>query len=102
MIRISEIDIYSESRSVLEAFTSLVPRHRAVAEIKIMLKLNGVKIPTHWIKAYVGHPDNKRADALVKAATGRPKVEVEVNLSICQSKKVLFSHETVANPLGLQ
>ena len=42
-----DLDVYSDSRSALEALNSLVHRHRAVAEIKDMVKESGVKIYAH-------------------------------------------------------
>ena len=68
-----------------------MPRHRAVAEIKELVKQSGVKITAHWIRAHVGHPGNERADELVKAATERRQVDVVVKLTTVQAKKILLA-----------
>ena len=52
----SEIDVYPNSRAVLDAFNSVVPQHSVVAEIMNMVKHGSIKIFPHWIKSYVGHP----------------------------------------------
>ena len=56
---LGDFDVYSDSRSVLEALKNLVPWHRTVAEIKDLVKQSGVKITELWIRAHVGHSGNK-------------------------------------------
>ena len=82
---------YSDLRSVLEALNSLVLQHKAVAEIKTLVQRSGVKVFAHWIKAHVGHPGNKKADELAKAATKRHTVDMEVKLTTHQVKRILLA-----------
>ena len=64
-----------------------MPRHKAVAEIKDLVKQNGVKITAHWIRAHVGHQGNERAEELAKAATECLQIDVVVKLITTQAKK---------------
>ena len=52
---LGDFDVYSDSRSALEALNSLVPRHRAVVEIKDLVKQIGEKITARRITAHIGH-----------------------------------------------
>lgn len=76
---LSEIHIFSDSRSALQTLNCLlVSRHRAISEIKDLVKRSKVEVHMHWITAHVGHIYNESADELKKAATSRPLVDVEV------------------------
>ena len=88
---LSDFDVYSDTRSALEAFNSLVTRHRIIAKIKDLVKQSGVKITAYWIKARVDHPGNERVDELAKAAIERIQVDVVVKLTTTQAKKILLT-----------
>ena len=73
-----EIGFCSDSRSWLEVLNGLIPRHRANAEIKDLVKQHCFKISGHWIKVQIGLPENEKADALEKPSTECPGVDVVV------------------------
>lgn len=53
---LGEFDTFSDSRTVLQVLFSLIPRHRAVAEIKSLVKGIGIKVYiAPWIRAHVGY-----------------------------------------------
>ena len=83
---LNETYVYKDSKSRLEA-----NRHRAIAEIKDLLKHRGVKIFAHCIKAHVGHLDNERLDALTKVPIECHRVDVVVKLTTRWDKTVLLA-----------
>lgn len=52
---LGELDIYSDSGSALQPLYGLVPRHRAITEIKGLILKTRVVVHMHWVRAYVGH-----------------------------------------------
>ena len=78
---LGEIDVYSDSRSVLEAFNGLLLRHSAVANIKDLIKHSVVKIYSNWIRVNVGSPGRELVDKLAKAAIELLLVDVVVRLN---------------------
>lgn len=58
---LGELDIFSDSKSVLQALCSLVPRHRVVAEIRNLIKGIGIGLLVHCIRAHIGYACNERA-----------------------------------------
>lgn len=77
----SEIDVYSDCRSVLDVLHSLVPKHRAVAEITSLVKDSGINLIAHWIKTHIGHPGNERVDELAKVTTCNDMIDLPVKLT---------------------
>ena len=72
----------------LEALNNLVSRPRTIVKIKTIVKPSSVKIFAHWMEAYVGHPGKEFADVLTKATTVCSRVDMVVNLTSCQAKRV--------------
>lgn len=97
---LGEYDIYSDSRSAIQALYCLVSRHEAIAEIKELIKTAGVRVHMHWIRENVGHTYHERADALAKAATARHTVDVEVKVTRRQVKKPLFGRVLSGEPVA--
>ena len=87
----SEIGFYWDSRSGLEALIGLIPRHRAIAEIKNLVKQHFLKTFAHWIKVHVDLSGNKKSDELEKATTERPRVDVVVQQTIRQGKRIFLA-----------
>lgn len=88
---LGELNIYSDSRSTLQALYNLVSRHEAIAEIKDLILTIVVEVYMHWIRAHVGHTYNERANALAKAATTRQILNVEVKVTRRQVMKHQFA-----------
>lgn len=55
--------------------------HRAIDEIKDLIKAITCDAHMHWIRAHVGHTYNERADELASAVTTRQFVDVEVKVT---------------------
>ena len=84
---------------MLDLFTKLGPRHRAVPEVEDLVKQHGVMIFAQWIKGHVSYPCNKRAEALSKAATEHLQIDVDVKLIACQAKKIILARVFVSATL---
>ncbi|GBO35083.1 Putative protein in type-1 retrotransposable element R1DM [Araneus ventricosus] len=69
-----QINIYTDSRSVLMAINSLKDDHPIIFQIKNLLrKSDHVKL--FWVKAHVGTYGNEFADSLAKRATERDDID---------------------------
>lgn len=79
-----EVDVFSDSRSALNALNKLAVDHRQVSEIKDLVKSSGITVHAHWVRAHVGHVFNEKADELAKGATTKSEVDVEVALTVRQ------------------
>lgn len=58
---LGQLGIYSDWRSALQAFTSVAPRHRAIAEVKGMIKRSKVLVLMYWILVYMKHTFKEHA-----------------------------------------
>ncbi|GBO01660.1 hypothetical protein AVEN_172215-1 [Araneus ventricosus] len=65
--------VITDSRSTLMAIESTEEKRRIIIEIKKKLKL--IKIQLQWVRAHNGTVGNERADALVKLAANKDKIE---------------------------
>ncbi|GIX77319.1 retrovirus-related Pol polyprotein from type-1 retrotransposable element R1 4 [Caerostris darwini] len=66
---LSNVNIISDSRSVLLAMENVNNIDAEIRGIKNRIKDHPGNITLHWVKAHVGHIGNERADELAKAAT---------------------------------
>lgn len=89
------LDIFSDLRSTLQKFYSLVPRHRAVLVIRDLFK-NNDSLSNHcpmnnwWIKFHIGYAYNEHIDTLGKKSATRSIIVVQINLSCRQTKNRFF------------
>lgn len=72
-----------------------MPRHKAVAEIRNLVKISEIKVRMHWIKAHIGYAYNDRTHALAKEAAICPTVDVQIHLSCRQMKRNLFGRALI-------
>jgi len=83
---ILQFDIFSDSRSSLEALSKFVCEHSVVEEIKRIITRNNINIKLHWVKAHAGIWENELVDAEAKAATTKSEVDIYVKLTKIQLK----------------
>lgn len=50
-----ELDVFSDSKSAIQALNRLVSKHKAVTEHKNLVKRTRVKTNLHWVRAQVGY-----------------------------------------------
>ncbi|GIY38720.1 RNase H domain-containing protein [Caerostris darwini] len=86
---LSNINIISDSRSVLLAMENVNNIDAEIRGTKNMIKEHPGKITLHWVKAHVGHIGNERADELAKAATLRTDADHMVAFDSRFAKKLI-------------
>lgn len=87
------VNIYSDSRSVLEALASGSSGNYLLTKIRDnYFENNNFDMELYWVKAHVGNKGNEIADVLAKEATNRLEVDLRIKISSRKLKKLIDNY----------